>query len=100
MPKFIPVVDPNTKNVYKWIKLDDNGIKTTHNVSSAHWKSEHLWDDSEVAALFGETIAVSTEQQEEPATEVVEIGETIVDETSSDTGEDSNFPTFLGVTNT
>jgi len=119
MTNFVSVIDTNTKNVYKWIRLSKDGTKTVKTLSSAQWKPEASWSQAEVQALFEDapkvidlTSAPTIEIVPTPETidtmpggsdiepEAVVIAEIVVSEASTELQDDEiNIPTFLGVNN-
>jgi len=60
MPNFISVVDNNTKNVYRWIRLSEDGTKVTVNIPRTSWKPLNAWTQTEIEELFGPRIIAVT----------------------------------------
>ena len=120
MTNFISVIDTNTKNVYKWIRLSKDGTKIVKTLSSAQWKPEASWSQAEVQALF-EDAPIVIDLTSAPTIEIVSTpgitdtmpggsdielevvaaaDEIVVSEAPTEPQDDEiNIPTFLGVNN-
>jgi hypothetical protein len=52
MPKYLPLTDVNTKNVYKWTKQNDDGSESSVLLKKNEWKPVNNWTEEEISALF------------------------------------------------
>lgn len=48
--------DTNTGVVYDWYRKNEDGTETHVNVPEHKWKREQDWTQSEIAAMFDESI--------------------------------------------
>jgi hypothetical protein len=76
MNKYLPLVDVNTKNVYKWTLQKDDGSETVKILPKALWKPLNNWSEADLEALFREptvaevSLVESAVLQEDPEVSV------------------------------
>jgi hypothetical protein len=116
MPKFTPVIDNNSKNVYRWVRVSEDGSKTKVDVPQSDWKPISSWTSSEIEALFSSDVIViqnpialfdaAPDVPIDVAPELVEIPaesvSTPVTEEPQNSFQESSeapTPTFFGITN-
>lgn len=70
MTRFIPLVDKNTKVVYEWTKVEEDGSEERVTLFREQWKRESDWTVEQLSALFNTEEAVEEpEMFEEEALE-------------------------------
>lgn len=65
MAKFIPLVDKNTKVVYEWRMVSEDGSENRITLFREQWKAESAWTRAELEQLFsvGEAPVLSEEEE-------------------------------------
>lgn len=108
MPKFTPVIDNNSKNVYRWVRVSEDGSKTKVDIPQSDWKPISSWTSSEIEALFSSDVIVIQNPiaLTDVAPELVEIpaesvSKPVTEEPQNSFQESSEepTPTFFGITN-
>ena len=68
MTRFIPLVDKNTKVVYEWTKVAEDGSEERVTLFREQWKRESDWTVEQLNALFKTEVAIeeSNTEVEEP----------------------------------
>lgn len=64
MAKFIPLVDKNTKVVYEWRMVSDDGSEERVTLFREQWKAENAWTRAELEQLFSVDEAPALPEEE------------------------------------